>query len=46
MEKNNQQNETLVAEQEFLSIGPSTNSFVLWKRHQRFLRLDLAQTRT
>ncbi len=42
MEKNNQQNETLVAEQEFLSIGPSTNSFVFMEKTSKILEIGFS----
>jgi hypothetical protein len=42
MENNNQQNETLVAEQEFLSIGPSTNSFVFMEKTSKILEIGFS----
>ena len=42
MEKNNQQNETLVAEQEFLSIGPSANSFVFMEKTSKILEIGFS----
>jgi MoxR-like ATPase len=42
MEKNNQQNETLVAEKEFLNIGPSTNSFVFMEKTSKILEIGFS----
>jgi MoxR-like ATPase len=42
MEKNNQQNETLVAEQEFLNIGASTNGFVFMEKTSKILEIGFS----
>lgn len=45
MEKNNQQNETLVAEQELLNIGASTNGFVFMEKTSKILEIGFSSNK-